>query len=153
MEMETNQEEEATVEMIVHYEAECPSLTGRSTLSWALGRDPRDKENTPLLRISRNSGRGMHFKGWAPVAHIEDILAKAEDITARTLNEVHPGRSTNTGGFLVAVLKDLGVVRVKEENTRIHERVPGAGILKAIESRITESAGTDGKNTRKSKAQ
>jgi hypothetical protein len=149
MEIETSQQEEATVEMIVHYEAECPSLTGRSMLTYQLGRDPRDKENTPLLRISHNSGRGMHFKGWAPVPHIEEILAKATDITARTLNEVHPNRSSNTGGFLVAALKDLGVVQAKEGNTRLHERVPGAGILKAIESRITDAAGAEVKKARK----
>jgi hypothetical protein len=151
MEIETNQEEEATVEMIVHYEAECPSLTGRSTLSYQLGRDPRDKENTPLLRISRNSGGGVFCKDWAPVARVEEVLAKAMDVTARTLNDVHPGKSVNTGGFLLGILKDLGVVEANEENTRLHQRVPGTGILKAIESRIAEAAGAEGKKVGKSK--
>jgi hypothetical protein len=104
-----------------------------------------------LLRISRNSGGGMFAKDWAAVARIEEVLAKAKDITARTLNEVHPGKSVNTGGFLLGILKDLGVVEPSEENTRLHRCVPGVGILKAIESRITDAAGVDGKKGRKSK--
>jgi hypothetical protein len=149
MEVEPTHEEEATVEMIVHYEAECPSLTGRSLLTFQLGRDPRDSANTPLLRISRNSGGGMFCKDWAPVTRVEEVLAQAKSVTARTLNDVHPGKSVNTGGFLLGVLKDLGVVEAGEENTRLHQLVPGAGILKAIEARITDAVSADGKKARK----
>jgi hypothetical protein len=137
MENETiEQEEQEAIEMIVHYEAECPSLTGRSTLTWQLGRDPRDAENRPLFRIAKNSGKGMHSKQWVQVAEIEALLAKATDVTARVLNELYPGRSINCGGFALAILKDLGVVEPKDDNSRLHKAVAKANILNAIQARI-----------------
>jgi hypothetical protein len=145
----TTQAEEEAPEMIVDYEGECDSLTQRSVLRYQAGRDPRNNE--PMLRISRNSGGGVFAKDWAPVAVIDAIIAKADPLTARTLNEVHPGRSCNTGGFLLAILKDLGVVQPKDDNTRHHERVTGKTVLEALAARI--AAVNSSKGSRKSKAE
>lgn len=145
------QEEEAAPEMVVDYEAECDSLTGRSVLTFQAGHDPQSNE--PKLRIVSNTGKGMFCKDWAPVAHIDAILAKAEPVSARTFNDVHPGKSINTGGFLLAIAKDLGVVKVKEES-RHHERVPGATVLQALSARIAEANAADkGSKTSRKKAE
>ncbi len=140
-------------EMIVDYEAECPSITGRSVLTFQAGRDPQSNE--PQLRILRNSGRGMACKDWAPVAHIDAILAKADPVTARTFHDVHPGKSINTGGFILAILKALGVVQPKDDHSRQHERVPGTTVLQALAARIAEAnaADTGSKTRRKAKAE
>lgn len=128
-------EESERIEVL--YEGQCPSLTGRSVLSFQLGRDPQSNE--PHLRILRNSGKGMWAKSWAAVGHIDAILAKADQVSARTFHDVHPGKSINTGGFILAILKDLGVVRPKE-GSRCHERVPGASLQQAITFKIKEVA-------------
>jgi hypothetical protein len=133
---DTQPEEEFVPEVVVNYEAECDSLTSRSVLVFQAGHDPQSNE--PKLRIVRNTGKGMFCKDWAPVAHIDAILAKADPVTARTLNDVHPGKSINTGGFLLAILKHLDVVKPKEES-RHHERVPGATVLQALSARIAEA--------------
>lgn len=151
-EQEVQQEgEEVVPEIVVDYEAECDSLTGRSVLTFQAGHDPQTNE--PKLRIARNTGRGMFCRDWAPVENIDAILAKADPLTARVFNEVHPGRSTNTGGFILAILKDLGVVQAKDDNTRHHERVGGATVLQALSARIAEanSAEAGSKTRRKGK--
>lgn len=148
-EQEVQQEGEQVVpDIVVDYEAECDSLTGRSVLTFQAGHDPQT--NKPKLRIAKNSGRGMFCKDWAPVDHIDAILAKAEPVTARTFHDVHPGKSINTGGFILAILKDLGVVQAKEDNTRHHERVGGATVLQALSARIAQANSADaGSKTRR----
>ncbi len=45
------------------------------------------------------------------------------ELTSRSFDGLHPGRSINTAGFVLAVLKHLGLVRVNGENSRQHECV------------------------------
>jgi hypothetical protein len=139
MEEAESPQSDEPVEIVVELEGEAPSISGRSTLAYQVGWNPTDPTKEPLFRISDNTGKGMWCKDWAPVAAIDAILAKAEDISARTLNEVHPGKSINTGGFILAVLKDLGVVQAKEES-RHHERVAGASLFQAITFKMKEQA-------------
>jgi hypothetical protein len=131
----------------IDYEAECESLTGRSVLTFQAGHNRQT--NVPMLRIARNSGRGMFCRDWAPVEEIDAILAKADPVTARSLNDVHPGKSINTGGFILAILKHLGVVQAKDDNTRHHERVAGTTVLQALASRIAESKQSEGAQARR----
>jgi hypothetical protein len=145
----TTPSEDEAPEVVIDYRAECDSLTARSVLTFEAGHDP--KTNEPMLRISRNTGRGMYCKDWAPITLIDSILAKADPVTARTFNDVHPGKSINTGGFILAILKDLGVVQAKDDNTRHHERVAGKTVLEALAARI--AAANSSKGNRKSKAE
>ncbi|MEI2659431.1 MAG: hypothetical protein V9G11_05240 [Bifidobacterium adolescentis] len=41
----------------------------------------------------------------------------AAELTAKSFHALHPGKSINTGGFVMAVLKDLGLIRANAENT------------------------------------
>ena len=110
------------------YTGDCPSISGRSTLTYAIG---RHKETGELhLRITDNSGKGMWFDGWAPATDIDAIVKGATELTAKSLHSLHPGKSINTGGFVMAVLKDLGLIRANEENTRLHEHVPATSFEK-----------------------
>ncbi len=131
---ETNQEDEA-VEPIVDLEGECPSLTGRSTLTFQVGHLPTDPTKETLFRISDNSGKGMWCKDWASVSKIDTLLTKNANLSARTFNEVHPGRSINTGGFILAVLKDLEVVQAVE-GSRHHVRASGATLAQDIAAKL-----------------
>lgn len=152
---DSDHEDPAPQEMIVDYEAECPSVTGRSILTFQAGRRPDDQHNIPHLRISRNSGGGMFCKDWAPIGQIDAVIAKADPVTARSFDEIHPGRSINTGGFLLAIVKDLGVVQPKEDNGRHHELVPGASVLQALSDRIVVASNSDSatKTRRKGKVE
>ena len=55
----------------VIYEGECPSISGRSTLAFAVGRHADEK--TMHLAITGNSGKGMWCKDWAPASAIQEV--------------------------------------------------------------------------------
>ena len=118
------------------HEGECPSLSGRSILTYAIGQHADDA--TLHLRIVRNSGGGMSCTDWAESSEIEAIAKGGLELTAKSFQALHPGKSINTGGFLMAVLKDLGFIRANAENTRLHEHVPTTTFEQIAMARIEE---------------
>ena len=133
------------------FTGDCPSISGRSILTYAIG---RHKETGELhLRITDNSGKGMWFDGWASGKDIDAIVKGQDELTAKSFHALHPGKSINTGGFVLAVLKDLGLIRANEENTRLHEHVPATTFEKVAMARmgqVMEAPAKSGK--RKGKA-
>ena len=119
------------------YKGECPSLSGRSTLSYTIGRHTED--GTLHLRISDNSGKGMWCRDWASASAIQEVVLGEGDLTAKRFHVLHPTKSINTGGFVLAALKDLGLIRANEENTRLHEHVPTTTFEKVAMARMGQS--------------
>lgn len=106
------------------YNGKCLSVSGRSTLTYTVGQGKGD--NALYLRIADSTGNGVWCKDWAPASAIEAIVSGAQELTAKSFHCLHPGKSINTGGFVLAALRDLGLIRPGEVNTRLHEHVPGA---------------------------
>jgi hypothetical protein len=121
------------------YIGECPSVSGRSTLTYAVGK--HEAEGTLHLRIADNTGKGMWCKDWAPAQAIEAIVASAQELTAKSFQGLHPGKSINTGGFVLAALRDLGLIRPCEPNTRVHEHVAKATLERAVTERLNAETG------------
>jgi hypothetical protein len=121
----------------VIYEGECLSISGRSTLAFAVGRHVDDK--TLHLAITGNSGKGMWCKDWAPASAIQEVALGAFRLTAASFHGLHEGRSINTGGFILAAIKEIGLVRANAENTRIHEHVPGATFEKVVMALVSQA--------------
>ena len=67
----------------------------------------------------------MFCDEWASGADIDAIVQSNLVLISRSMGELHAGRSINTGGFVMAILKHLGLVRVNADNSRHHEMVPG----------------------------
>ncbi|WP_228769249.1 hypothetical protein [Limnohabitans sp. 2KL-3] len=99
------------------------SLSGQSSLTYAIGRNPEDQ--SLHLRIVANTGGGMFCDEFASGDAIDAIVQTHPVLISRSMCELHAGRSINTGGFVLSVLKHLGLVRVNAENSRHHELVPG----------------------------
>jgi len=119
------------------YTGECPSISGRSTLTYAIG---RHKDTGELhLRIVENSGKGMWFPGWASANAIDAVVKGATELTAKSFHSLHSGKSINTGGFVLAALRELGLIRANEENTRIHEHVPATSFEKVAMARMGQT--------------
>lgn len=134
-EIETKTETEAQVDPVAQiYEGECSSLSGRSVLTYAIGRHAKDA--TLHLRIVRNSGSGMSCTDWAEASRIEAVVKGSPELTAKSFLVLHPAKSINTGGFVLAVLKDLGFIRANDENTRLHEHVPTTTFEQVAMARI-----------------
>ena len=119
------------------FSGECPSVSGRSILTYAIGR--HNESGELHLRIVDNSGKGMWFNGWAAAKDIDSIVSGATELTAKSFHALHPGKSINTGGFVMAVLRDLSLIRANEENTRLHEHVPATTLEKVVMLRMGKS--------------
>lgn len=119
------------------YEGQCESLSARSVISFAIGRHTED--GTLHLAITGNSGGGMFSKDWCSASTIQDVVFGESGLTAKSFHPLHAGRSINTGGFILAALKDIGLIRANEENTRLHEHVPTTTFEQVVMARIAQS--------------
>ncbi len=123
-------EEEIVDPIEIIHTGTCESLSGRSDLTYAIGRHSED--GTLHLAITGNSGGGMRCKDWCSATDIQDIVLGEGDLTSKSFHPLHAGRSINTGGFILAALRELGLIRANEENTRVHEHVPGTTFEKVV---------------------
>lgn len=96
-------------EVVVTKSATCPSLSGASTLTYEVGTTEQDT----YYRVVGNSAAGLFSKDWIPLSQITPLLTNST-ITSGTLKELYEGRSNNSPGFLLAVLKAEGLVRQVE---------------------------------------
>ena len=96
--------------------AECPSVSGQSTLTYHVGADRSDEL---FLRLYGNSGGGQFNRDWVPLAALRDRLKEwPEDkpMTTAVLRPLFRARSVNTPAFLFAVLIHEGLV-IRDGNT------------------------------------
>lgn len=93
----------------------CPSLSHRSTLSFQIG--VRD-DDAFVLRLTANSAKGMFSDDWVAWPEVQALLHDGDALTFATLHPLFEGKSINTSGFLLAVLRHLGVVQADTETGR-----------------------------------
>ena len=72
--------------------------------------------------MNANSGGGFFSKEWLPLAKILERIPAKEPFTSRVFIPLFRGRSANTPGFLLAVLKSEGVVQRSTVNQRCWAR-------------------------------
>lgn len=107
----------------------CPSLSGLSTLSYELGCDER---SNILIRLSGNSGGGYFNKDWVPYALIDLHLLGDPPLTHSVLRPCFQGKSINSPGFMLAVMKGLGLIAPSEDNPRTYVRTDAAAFLAEV---------------------
>jgi len=115
----------------------CPSLSGKSKLTYEIGAGPASEI---CMRITKNSGAGMFGKGWVELEGIHKLV-NDKPITSTTLAPLFKGGSANSAGFLLAVMKYEGLM---QESGRAYERLDG----KAFFAEIKTLMGTPGRPPR-----
>lgn len=95
----------------------CPSITRKSKLTYHVGILGSEIQ----LKIHANSGGGFFSEEWVPLSDIVDRLPTAGPFTSRVLNTLFTGKSTNTPGFLMAVLRNEGLVQPSTSKRRCWE--------------------------------
>ena len=121
----------------------CPTVSGKSTLTYHVGCTP---ESVIKLRLYGNSGNGFLNQDWIPWTAIQERLAPQSGESTFTSQVLHPlfrGKSLNSPGFLMAVLKAEGVVRVSAVKRRCYESVKDSGFLAGIERLMASSVDLD----------
>ena len=102
--------------------ATCPTCSGKATLAYHFGCSD-DKQI--YIRIIENSGGGFFSEEWVSLRETLAALDKApHPITAVPLINLFIGKSVNTPGFLLAVLKHEGLVKLLEGKVRGYEKLP-----------------------------
>jgi hypothetical protein len=120
--------------------ATCPSLSGKSTLTYHVG---CEGTSGIRFRVYDNSGGGFWSKEWVSTDGIQRALGKDPLITAASLNAIFSGKSANNAGFLLAVLKHEGLVGRSKEKPRCYERTESEAFVAEVKALMESGANLD----------
>ena len=98
----------------------CSSLSGKSTITYKLG---RDEANALYIRLHENTGGGFFNDDWYPAQELADSIqaaASSEGLTSTALRPLFRGRSANTPAFYSAVLRNEGALLPYKRTVRRH---------------------------------
>jgi len=96
--------------------AHCPSRSGRSQLSYQLGKDEALKL---YIKITDNTGNGYFNAEWLCLEAIQHQLEKySMPFGAQQIRNLFEGKSVNTLHFVFAALLSEGFLIKDEQNTR-----------------------------------
>ncbi len=90
--------------------ATCPTLSGRSDLTYHAG---RHEDESIYLRVVQNTGNGQFNTDWVALMRIEKLLVEHPTKQVRSstvMRPIYQGKSSNSPAFLFAVLKAEGIV-------------------------------------------
>ena len=99
----------------------CKSLSQKSTLQYIIG---KDAEGDIWLKMTDNSGGGYFNAEPVSVTAIAEMLAKLSPntpISSLYFGSLFRGSSSNSSGFLLAALRDQGIVEKVEGMARKHQ--------------------------------
>ena len=122
--------------------ASCPSLSGRSTLTFHIGctRVVTEGEVPAIhIRVFSNSGGGYFSQEWIELNAIRTALAKVTDgiaVTAHVLSPLFLGQSVNTQAFVLAALKHEGLVTTVKDSKGRYERADASKFMAEVEALI-----------------
>ena len=126
-------------EMKILKSSECPSLSGLSTLSYKIGCKD-DKE--VYLSIVGNTGKGIFNKDWISLKEIDSLLATEKGpITSGSLHGLFEGKSSNSAGFVLAVILSEGLLKVSSNNEHHYERIDQKEYRKIIQAYAKKKTG------------
>lgn len=104
----TENQEETTVPHRVLKKANCPSLSGGSTLLYQIG---CDDQKTLYVRIKENSGGGFFNKEYVPLQYLLDAINDQQSpFTSSVFKKLFVGKSNNTQCFMLAIMLAEGLV-------------------------------------------
>jgi hypothetical protein len=120
--------------------AHCPSLSGKSKLTYQIGSAGKDDVR---FRVVSNSAAGCFNPDWVTYESIEEAFAKCrkgEPVTAVVLDHLFRGKSLNTPFFLFAALKNEGLVKDAADGKRGYERVEPKAFVTGMQELIRSKA-------------
>ena len=86
-----------------------PSLSGKSELDYTVACDATSEI---MIRIEGNSGGGYFNREWVSFARIMELINQAEGpFNGYVLHSLFPRKSTNSSFFILAVLKNEGLLQ------------------------------------------
>jgi hypothetical protein len=151
-EIESNDAVEFAPEEIIDpieviYTGTCESLSGKSTITFDLGKHTEDE--TLYMRIACNSSSGMFNDQWISASVLQDIFVGSTDLNSRNFQAAYGSTSVNTPGFCMAALKQLGLIEVDPQNARIHRHKARTVFAQVVKDLIAAPKDQETKPVRK----
>jgi hypothetical protein len=85
--------------------------------------------------LTGNSGAGIFNKDWIALEEIDSLLATEKGpITSGSLKELFDGKSSNSAGFVLAVILSEGLLKISSNNERHYERIDPKEYRKIIQA-------------------
>ncbi len=127
--------------------AHCPSLSGKSSLTYQIGFKPKEKGDPELFfRIQSNSGNGYFSDLWVAATDLHNAIEQAPGnglLCATSLIGLFKGKSINTSGFLLAVLKHEQLIDTSPRNKRYYERCNSDRFITEVHTAIDSLQNND----------
>jgi len=121
--------QDSTPEVRVLKIATCPSVSGKSTLTYHIGCAADEIQ----IRVHANSANGFFSKEWLSWKSIEDALTKAGGhFNSLSLQPLFRGKSMNTPAFMLAVLLHESLVGRATDKKRCYQKLDSAAFVKSI---------------------
>ena len=120
--------------------ASCPTLSGKSQLTYHLG---CDGESKIYFRVYANSSSGYFNNEWVPADSIGKALGESINITSFTLQSIYLGKSQNNGGFMLAALLAEGLVNRSSDNERQYLLADPTGFNAEVKALMESDASLD----------
>jgi hypothetical protein len=127
--IEIDADTEPNPEIRILKTASCPSLSGKSKLTFNIGCNAAGEVH---FQVCGNTGGGYWNDDWVAQSSIQavlDRLPKGAPITSATLRPIYALKSTNSPGFLAAVLKNIGLLQPSKDKPRCY-------VLAAVDERV-----------------
>ena len=125
----------STLSMRIIKIASCPTCSGKAKLTYHFG---CTKDNQVHIRIVVNSGGGFFSEEWVPLKATLAALENApQPITAIPFIDLFTGKSVNTPGFLLAVLKQEGLVKLLEGKVRGYEKLDSEAFMTEVNKLVS----------------
>lgn len=90
----------------------CPSLSGRSTITYDIG----GKGDCQYIRLSGNSAGGIFCKEWVSMADIHQLLTGLPCVTSKALKPLYAGKSANSPGFLLSAIVHENLCTIEKDS-------------------------------------
>lgn len=121
----------------------CPSLSGKSTLTYHIG---CNAESELYFRTYANSSSGYFSQEWVSLVSIQKAFAKVPAdgaITSYLMRDLFTGKSTNTPGFVFAALLAEGLVQPSSIVERCYQCTDGKEFFTEIQALIDSAVSLD----------
>jgi hypothetical protein len=134
-------------EMRILKTGECPSLSGKSTLTYQIA---CNSDNEVHVALTGNSGGGHLNSDWVSLEEIYSILSsQKKPVTSGALQDLYQGKSSNNASFTTAILLKKGLLKVSPGNK--HYNLVGQVEYKKIVKALLGSPTAKKKSSKKSK--
>lgn len=126
------------------------SVTGKSFIHYEIGNDP---EGVMHIRVITNTGGGYFSNEWVRFDAIYKELDQHGDkpLTSFLLTPLYAGKSVNTPAFLLAAMKNEGLIIAHPEKARCYAKTDPTEFIKGIQA-LAEKAATKKRPEPKAKA-